>query len=238
MEHPFGTDRISVRNLLARMLYGGRISLAVGFAAMTVAIIGRNPDRRHLGHFARQCRRRADVDHRPVSWPCRNCRCWLLVIYLVRDFLKNWGRPGRRRLHSDRAGDRRVPLDAGGAIGGGRSSCRCAKRNFVEAARALGATTPRLVIKHILPNALGPVIVSRHHRRCGRDHRGIDAVVSRPRLSAGYSDLGRLLFDAKDYLDSPRTGRCCREQRFFLTVPHDQFHRRRIARRARSQEVM
>ncbi|HXM89213.1 MAG TPA: ABC transporter permease, partial [Candidatus Acidoferrum sp.] len=31
---------------------------------------------------------------------------------------------------------------------------------FVEAARALGATTPRLVIRHILPNSLGPVIVA------------------------------------------------------------------------------
>jgi peptide/nickel transport system permease protein len=36
-KHPFGTDDLG-RDILARMLYGGRISLAVGFSAMLMAI--------------------------------------------------------------------------------------------------------------------------------------------------------------------------------------------------------
>ena len=42
-------------------------------------------------------------------------------------------------------------------IGMGILSLR--EKEFVEAARALGASTTRQVVRHILPNALGPVIV-------------------------------------------------------------------------------
>src|SRR5579859_7877038 len=38
LAHPFGTDDLG-QDLLARMLYGGRISLAVGIAAMLVAVV-------------------------------------------------------------------------------------------------------------------------------------------------------------------------------------------------------
>ena len=75
------------------------------------------------------------------------------------------------------------------------------EKEFVEAARALGASKSRQVIRHILPNALGPVIVA----------ATIDvaaAIIQESTLSflgLGFPpDIptwGRLLFDAKDYLD-------------------------------------
>jgi peptide/nickel transport system permease protein len=75
------------------------------------------------------------------------------------------------------------------------------EKEFVEAARALGATTARVVWRHILPNALGPVIVA----------GTIDvaaAIIAESTLSflgLGFPpDIptwGRLLFDSKDHLD-------------------------------------
>ena len=55
VDHPFGTDDLG-QDVLARMLYGGRISLAVGLAAMLVAVICRHAGRRVGRHVARQRR--------------------------------------------------------------------------------------------------------------------------------------------------------------------------------------
>jgi peptide/nickel transport system permease protein len=75
------------------------------------------------------------------------------------------------------------------------------EKEFVEAARALGATKLRQVVRHILPNSLGPVIVA----------GTVDvaaAIIAESTLSflgLGFPpDIptwGRILFDAKDYLD-------------------------------------
>lgn len=34
------------------------------------------------------------------------------------------------------------------------------EREFIEAARAVGATTPRIIVRHLLPNSIGPILVS------------------------------------------------------------------------------
>ena len=186
-EHPFGTDDLG-QDLLARMLYGGRISLAVGFAAMAVAIIVGVADRRDLGHLPRQRRRRADVDHRPVPGAAATAAA-VAGDLSVPGFPQELGRPGRRRLHPDRARDRRLSLDAGGTTGAGaifvlaregvrRSGARARRHHAAAGDPAHPAEFARTCDR------------GRNHRRRGRDHRGIDAVVSRPRFPAGHSDLG------------------------------------------------
>jgi peptide/nickel transport system permease protein len=75
------------------------------------------------------------------------------------------------------------------------------EKEFVEAARALGASTLRQVVYHILPNALGPVIVA-----------GTIEVANAIILESTLSFLGlgfppdiptwgRILYDSKEYLD-------------------------------------
>jgi peptide/nickel transport system permease protein len=197
-DHPFGTDDLG-QDLLARMIYGGRISLAVGLAAMVVAIVVGVV----IGAIAGISRGSVDaflmwVTDLFLSLP--QLPLLLLVIYLFRDGLKS--------LFGPEGG---VFILIVIVIGGLRwmpvarlvraQFLSLREKEFVEAARALGASTPRQVVRHILPNSLGPVIVA----------GTIDvaaAIIAESTLSflgLGFPpDIptwGRLLFDAKDYLD-------------------------------------
>ena len=197
-QHPFGTDDLG-QDLLARLLYGGRISLAVGLAAMLVAItVGVL-----VGALAGMSSGYVDVI---LMWladlflSLPQLPLLLLLIYLFRDALKTAFGPegGVFALIVVVIGGLRW-MPAARLVRAQFLSLR--EKEFVEAARALGASKPRQVIRHILPNALGPVIVA----------GTIDvaaAIIAESTLSflgLGFPpDIptwGRVLFDAKDYLD-------------------------------------
>lgn len=196
--HPMGTDDLG-RDLLARMLYGGRISLAVGLAAMLMAVtVGVV-----IGAIAGISRGWVDaalmwVTDLFLSLP--QLPLLLLLIFLFREALKQM-----------------FGLEVGifilivVVIGGFRwmpvarlvraQFFSLREKEFVEAARALGASVPRQVVRHILPNSLGPVIVA----------GTIDvaaAIIAESTLSflgLGFPpDIptwGRILFDGRDYMD-------------------------------------
>jgi peptide/nickel transport system permease protein len=75
------------------------------------------------------------------------------------------------------------------------------EKEFVEAARALGATKWRQVVRHILPNSLGPVIVAATVDVAA----AIIAEATLSFLGLGFPpdtpSWGRILYDAKDNLD-------------------------------------
>ncbi len=197
-QHPLGTDDLG-QDLLARMLYGGRISLAVGLSAMVVALtVGTI-----IGAVAGMSRRWVGpalmwLTDLFLSLPA--LPLLLLVIYLFRDALKAaFGPEGGVfvMIVVVIGGLRWMPVAR--LVRAQFLSLR--EKEFVEAARALGASRLRQVVRHILPNSLGPVIVA----------ATIDvaaAIIAESTLSflgLGFPpDIptwGRILYDAKDYLD-------------------------------------
>jgi peptide/nickel transport system permease protein len=197
-QHPFGTDDLG-QDILARMLYGGRISLSVGIAAMMVSItVGTM-----IGAIAGMSRGWIGgglmwLTDLFLSLP--QLPLLLMVIYLFRDALKAaFGVEGGVfiLIVVVIGGLRWMPVAR--LVRAQFLSLR--EKEFVEAARALGATRTRQVVRHILPNALGPVIVA----------GTIDvaaAIIAESTLSflgLGFPpDIptwGRILYDAKDYLD-------------------------------------
>ena len=196
--HPFGTDDLG-QDILARMIYGGRISLAVGLAAMVVAtLVGVV-----VGAIAGMSRGYVDsflmwITDLFLSLP--QLPLLLLVIYLFREQLKAvFGLEGGVfiLIVVVIGGLRWMPVAR--LVRAQFFSLR--EKEFVEAARASGATKWRQVVSHILPNAMGPVIVA-------GTIEVSSAIIAESTLSflgLGFPpDIptwGRILFDAKDHLD-------------------------------------
>ncbi len=196
--HPFGTDDLG-QDIFARMLYGGRISLAVGLAAMLMAmLVGVT-----IGAIAGISRGAVDA---ALMWltdlflSLPQLPLLLILIYLFRDTLKSAFGPEVGvfiLIVLVIGGFRWMPVAR--LVRAQFFSLR--EKEFVEAARALGASVPRQVVRHILPNSLGPVIVA----------GTIDvaaAIIAESTLSflgLGFPpDIptwGRILYDSKEYLD-------------------------------------
>ena len=196
--HPLGTDDLG-QDLLARMLYGGRISLAVGLSAMLIAILAGTAVGAIAGFTG------GVVDHALMrvtdlflSLP--GLPLLLLIVYLFRDTLKKYLGPEIGvfvMIVAVIGGLRWMPVAR--LVRAQFLSLR--EKEFVEAARSLGVRPMRQMIRHILPNALGPVIVAGTLDVAA-------AIIAESTLSflgLGFPpDIptwGRILADAKDNLD-------------------------------------
>jgi peptide/nickel transport system permease protein len=147
LAHPFGTDDLG-RDLATRILYGGRVSLAIGLLAVTVAVSIGTLVGVVAGYYGRWIdsllMRFVDMMY---SFP----RLFLLILFgvifkgmtigvivLVLGVL-SWMTTARLV----------------------RASFLSLKnREFVEAARCVGARDRRIILRHILPNSIAPIIVA------------------------------------------------------------------------------
>lgn len=145
-EHWFGTDEFG-RDLFTRIWYGARLSLFVGIAAAVIdLLIGAL-----WGGIAGLAGGKTDEILMRIA-DILFTLPYLLVVILLMVVLGS----GLAAIL--------IALTVIGWIAMARivrgQVIHLKKREFVLAATALGASFPRLLFKHLLPNALGPVIVT------------------------------------------------------------------------------
>jgi peptide/nickel transport system permease protein len=190
-QHWFGTDELG-RDILSRLIYGARISMLVGgsvvAASLTLGLI--------LGSIAGYY---GGITDRFLNTVVMNAFMSFPGILLAIAFVAFLG-PGIFNLI--------LALSIGGWVGYARlvraQVLAVREREFVEAARALGASDARIIVRHILPNIIQPVIVQAAIGMAG----AILAEATMSFLGLGVpppaASWGSMLNDARSHLfDSP-----------------------------------
>jgi len=195
--HPMGTDDEG-RDLLARVLNGGRISIAVGITAVILAITLGMTVGALAGYFGRLDNPLMRITDLFLSLPA--LPLLLVLVYLFRETLKSIFGPELGIF---------LMVVFVIAILGWMPVARLVRaqflslkqKEFVEAARCVGDKHGRIIFRHIMPNVLSPVLVAATIGVGG-------AIITESTLSflgLGFpSDVptwGRILFDGANFLD-------------------------------------
>src|SRR4051794_712773 len=158
--HPLGTDELG-RDMLLRLMEGGRVSLAIGAAAaLTAAALGTlvGLAAGYVGGWTDRIAMR--LTDAIIALPLLP----LLIVLAALD-LGKLGVPAAL-AQSDAIGFIRILALA--VLVGWTTAARLVRgatlvtrtRDFVRAARSLGAGTPHILWMHILPNVMAPLIVA------------------------------------------------------------------------------
>jgi peptide/nickel transport system permease protein len=154
LQHPMGTDPLG-RDLLTRILYGGRISLSVGIMVVVITLgigVTLGAIAGYAGGFVDNLLMR--FTDATLSLPS------LLVLILLSAILREVDVPILQRNSV-------VTIAVVIGLLGWTTFARLVRAtfltlrelDFVTASRALGASPARIVLSHILPNTIGPIIV-------------------------------------------------------------------------------
>ena len=195
--HPMGTDNLG-RDMFARMLAGGRTSLAVGVTAMAIALTLGTSVGVMAGFF------------RPLDGPLMRLTdlflalpilpLLLVIIMLFRDLLRSAFGPefGIFILIVFVIGITSWMQTARIVRG---EVLAIKEREFVLAARSIGTRPHRIILRHLFPNVLSPIMVSAT--------LGVaQAIITESALSflglgfpSDFPTWGRLLFDGVPFLN-------------------------------------
>jgi oligopeptide transport system permease protein len=144
--HPLGGDAAG-RDILSRLMVGAQVSLLVGLATQAAVLAVGVPLGLAAGYFR--------------GWLDSALGFVISVFYGIPDVLVAMmlivilGRPGLDKIIIAIAATRW--MDMARLVRGQAFSLR--EREFVEASRAGGATSRRILTSHLLPNSLGPIVV-------------------------------------------------------------------------------
>ncbi len=196
LRFPLGTDQLG-RDMLSRMMLAGRISLAVGLVAMTIAIVFGTLIGVLAGYFRRLDGPLMRLTDMFLALPL--IPLLLVLVMLFRDRIASVIGPelGAFMLIVFAIGITSWMATARIVRG---EVLTLKEREYVLAARSIGARPRRIIMRHILPNVVSPVMVAAT--------LGVaEAIITESVLSflglgfpPDFPTWGRLLFDGLQYM--------------------------------------
>jgi peptide/nickel transport system permease protein len=150
-DYPLGTDQMG-RDMLSRVIHGTRVSLLVGVSSVLLALFVGVP----LGMIAGYYGGRTDTLVMRVMDLILAFPIYLLAIILMVIFTPTAGLIGTMKVTGAIA-IVRIPIYARLVRG---SVLSVKEKEYIEACRALGVRDPWILLRHVLPNCLAPIIVT------------------------------------------------------------------------------